>query len=41
MFFMCMCYWIKWQEEKKEPDYGFLNALWTNAINLGILLGDI
>lgn len=38
---MCMCYWIKWQEEKKEPDYGFLNALWTNTINLGILLGDI
>jgi len=36
-----MCYWIKWQIEKKEPDYGFLNALWQNAINTGIISGDL
>jgi len=24
-FFMDMCYWIKWQVEGKEPDYGDLN----------------
>jgi len=40
-FFMCMCYWIKWQIEGKEPDYGFLNALWSNAINIGVLSGDL
>jgi len=40
-FFMDMCYWIKWQVEGKEPDYGFLNALWTNAINTGVVSGDL
>jgi hypothetical protein len=40
-FFMCMCYWFKFQIEGKEPDYGFLNALLANAINLGIISGDL
>lgn len=40
-FFMCICYWINWQVNKKEPEYCELNAIWNNAINLGIISGDM
>jgi len=40
-FFMCICYWINWQINKIEPTYLELNAIWNNAIKLGIISGDL
>lgn len=40
-FFMDICYWIKWQLSKSEPDYNFLNKTWKDAIEKGIISGDL
>lgn len=40
-FFMCICYWIKWQISKVEPSYDFLNKTWEDAIAKGIISGDM